>query len=69
MVQWFRGIRPIGWHGVAVAIIYCLLLAKVFISINQYSHSLSDTLIGFGPFLILITFLFGLVVKTTNQSL
>lgn len=78
---WFRSKYGFGWYpvtmkGSAVFILYFVFLGIAFTRVNAGSHSASDTLIGFAPFLfgatvilLFICYLMGEPIKVKNLKI
>ena len=78
---WFRSKYGFGWYpvtlkGAAVFILYFIFLGISFSFIDSGSHSVSDTLIGFAPFLfgatvilLFICYLMGEPIKVKNLKI
>ncbi len=72
---WFKakkhswGWYPVSWQGWLVFIIYLVLLLDIFLSIDAYSHSVSDTLIAFSLPLIVLSCLFFIICYAKGESL
>ncbi|MFZ2621433.1 MAG: hypothetical protein WAX37_02940 [Minisyncoccia bacterium] len=54
--KFFAAYYPVSWQGWLISLILLTFLIKIFILIDLQSHSGSDTLIAFTPYL-LITFI------------
>ena len=71
---WFGSKGGFGWYpvnlkGWATLLIYFAFLIFVFVKIDSNSHSISDTLIGFAPFLFGATILLLFVCYLTGQPI
>jgi len=70
---WFKrkrygyGWRPATWQGWLVDFSYVILLVCIFSYIDQYSHSVSDTLIGIVMPMLLLTVVFVLITWLTGE--
>lgn len=52
---WFRPIgwlfRPVSWQGYIACLVALVFCAQAFIAVDRHSHSASDTLFGFFPYI------------------
>ena len=60
----YRPIAVQGWIVVALAVLFCL---NVFLAIDRYSHSVSDTLYGIFPFWVPTFGIVGWIASRTSQ--
>ena len=69
--RWFNAwgwvYRPISWQGwliLGLGVVFC---AQVFLAVDRNSHSASDTLYGFFPYLVsTLTLLYWVAAKTSK---
>lgn len=73
--HWFNSVTgfdwvwtPAAWQGWLVLIAYIVALIAVFRRIDRFSHSASDTLIGFAVPFVLISVLFLFICYKTGQK-
>lgn len=71
---WFRrkrygwGWRPVTWQGWVLVVVYIVLIAMGFRCIDVGSHSASDTLINFVPYLLILTSLIVFICYLTGEK-
>lgn len=71
---WFRSKYGFGWYptsiqGFVVFLLYFAVLAYSFIKIDKSSHSVSDTIIGFVPFLVGATIILLFICYMTGEPI
>lgn len=70
---WFRakyygwGWYPVTWQGWTIVLAYLIVVFGSFTITNSHSHSVSDTLYGFLPVLIVSTFLLAIICSLTGE--
>jgi hypothetical protein len=56
VTRWFAPFgwvyRPCAWQGYAVMAVALVFCAQAFLAIDRHTHSVSDTLFGFFPFVV-----------------
>jgi uncharacterized membrane protein YhaH (DUF805 family) len=71
---WFRaknfgwGWQPASWQGWVIMLVYIVLVVSFALTIDEKSHSVSDTLIGVAlPFVVLTSILLAICYKTGEK--
>lgn len=70
---WFKSwgwiYRPVSWQGLALVLLTMLFCLQVFVSVDQNSHSVSDTLYGIFPYFVTsFMILYWIASKTSARS-
>jgi hypothetical protein len=58
--KWFASYYPVSWQGWVVTIALLAAAIKIFWLIDHQSHSVSDTLLNYAPWFIVLALLFDL---------
>ena len=72
---WFKAYKsgygwyPAHWKGWVILLLYITFLAHSFLQIDLQSHSISDTLIGFFPRVLLFTALLTVITYLKGESI
>lgn len=71
---WFHSKYGFGWYPVTIRggivfLLYFAFLIYIFFRIDSNSHSVSDTLIGFAPFIIGATIILLFICYLTGEPL
>lgn len=70
--QWFVPVgwvhRPRSWQGYAVTAAAAVFCAQAFMAIDRHSHSASDTLFGFFPFVVPAFLLVNWIASKTSGT-
>ena len=72
---WFKankngyGWHPANWKGWVIILLYLAFLVQSFIQIDSYSHSVSDTLIGFFPRWLIFTAILTVITYLKGESI
>lgn len=59
--KYFAAYYPTSWQGWVVTIVLVVALMRIFVAVDVPSHSISDTLINFAPFAVIIFLIFDLL--------
>ena len=68
--MWFRKTfdgrlwRPITWQGWTITTLWILVNVWYFARVDSQAHSASDTLLGVGPFFVVSTILYLVIIRT-----
>ncbi|MBI1925380.1 hypothetical protein HYR99_14155 [Candidatus Poribacteria bacterium] len=59
----YRPVSVAGWFAVLLALIFCV---QVFLAVDRHSHSVSDTLYGIFPYVVLCIMLLNWLASKTS---
>lgn len=65
--KWFAAYYPSSWQGWLITILLLIFGTYIFCSIDARSHSVSDTLIAFSPWVIALGLLFDMFCFRTGE--
>ena len=73
MKNWFVPMgwvyRPVSWQGYAAVGFALLFCVQTFLAVDRHSHSVSDTLFGFFPYVVpALILLYWLASKTSTAD-
>jgi hypothetical protein len=66
--EWGWVYRPVSWQGYVLVLLTFIFCLQVFMAIDRFSHSVSDTFYGIFPFVVPALFLLGWVASKTSRN-
>jgi len=70
--SWFKAwgwiYRPVAWPGWLAGLLTMVFCIQVFIAVDRYSHSASDTLYGIFPYFVPALGILGWVASKTSGT-
>lgn len=60
--------RPHSWQGMIIVMLALIFCVQVFLAVDRYSHSVSDTLYGIFPYVIPAFMLLNWVASKTSND-
>jgi hypothetical protein len=64
---WFAAYYPASAEGWVLTLAAIFILVKIFLAVDEKSHSGSDTLIAFAPWFILIGLVLDIIMRKTGE--
>ncbi|HUN23398.1 MAG TPA: hypothetical protein PK299_09735 [Anaerolineales bacterium] len=71
-IVWFKSwgwiYRPITWQGIVACLLPLVFCVQVFFAVDRNSHSVSDTLYGIFPYVVLCLILLNWFASKTSDT-